>query len=171
MTARDELSSFQKWYGRKIQARKQGRGQKPRDKSYVIEAHEQQARQAAKDLARTVRKFRRLEEGVNGQALTGLHKLQPGRNFIVDSGASFNLIGSKELSPAEKKRIRKACPISLNTANGVVCAEDVLDIYVHDLGISIEFYVLPDVPPVISMGFLTKIDYAFTWKNSTVRQP
>jgi len=94
VTARDQLSSFQKWYGRKIKARKPGRGQKPRDKDYVIQAHEQQARQAAKDLARLVRKFRRLESGVSEKALPAAwRKSTPGRNFIVDSGASFNLIG------------------------------------------------------------------------------
>ena len=141
VTARDQLSTFQKSYGRKILARKPGRGQKPRDKDYVIKAHEQQARQAAKDLARQVRKFRRLEEGVDGQALPGVRKSFPGRNFIVDSGASFNLVGYKSLSPAERTRVRKAHPISLNTANGMVDAEDVLDIYVQDLGITIEFYI------------------------------
>ena len=149
----DQLSSFQKWYDRKIKPRKPGRGQKPRDKDYVIKAHEQQARQAAKDLARDVRKFRKLDKGVDGQALPGSFS---GRNFIVDSGASFNLVGYSSLSKAERKRVRKAAPVALNIANGIVQADEVLDIYVHDLGITIEFYLLPDVPPVISMGFLTK---------------
>ena len=77
----------------------------------------------------------------------------------------------KSLTAAERRRIRKAHPISLNTANGMVDAEEVLYIYVHDLGITLEFYILPDVPPVISMGFLTKINYQFTWKKFDDGEP
>ena len=95
VTARDQMSTFQAWYGRKILARVPGRGQKPRDKPYVIQAQEQHARKAAKDLARQVRKFRKLENGVDGTALPSARKSHRGRHFIVDSGASFNLVGLK----------------------------------------------------------------------------
>ena len=74
-------------------------------------------------------------------------------------------VGYSSLSKAERKRVRKGNPVALNTANGIVQADEVLDIYVHDLGITIEFYLLPDVPPVISMGFLTKLDFEFQWKK------
>ena len=69
MTARDELSTFQDWYGRKILARAPGRGEKPRIEPDIIKAQEKQARKAAKDLAQQVRKFRKLENGVDGTAL------------------------------------------------------------------------------------------------------
>ena len=112
-----------------------------------------------------MRQFRKLvDKDAGGQALL-VHQGPVGRNFIVDSGASFNLIGEKDLTASERKRVRKACPIQLNTANGTVESDRVLDIHVQDLDVSIEFYILKNCPPVISMGFLTKIDFQFTWKK------
>ena len=84
-----------------------------------------------------MRKFLKLDrKDAPGKALI-LYDKSVGRNFIVDSGASFNLIGEKDLTPSERKRVRKACPIALNTANGTVESDKVLDIYVTDLDISI----------------------------------
>ena len=87
-----------------------------------------------------MRQFLKLEDKPDAgvQALL-VSKGPAGRNFIVDSGASFNLIGDKDLTASEKQRVRKACPIQLNTANGTVQCDRVLDIYVQDLDVSIEF--------------------------------
>ena len=85
-------------------------------------------------------------------AFLSVSKGPVGRNFIVDSGASFNLIGDGDLTTSEKQRVRKACPIQLSTANGSVQCDRVLDLYVQDLEQSMEFYILKNCPPVISMG-------------------
>ena len=57
--------------------------------------------------------------------------------------------------------------ITLNTANGEVVASQVVDVYVHDLGMSFEFYVLPNVRPLLSMGILANMSFEFTWRDST----
>ena len=37
--------------------------------------------------------------------------------------------------------------------------------YVSDLGATFEYYVLPDVPPILSTVFLTDLNYEFAWQK------
>lgn len=81
-----------------------------------------------------------------------LHKL---RTLIVDSGASLHLVDRNSLTKAERKTIRRMLePIPLQTANGIVWAEEECDMYVHELKLKVNAIVLEDSPPVLSLGKL-----------------
>ena len=86
-----------------------------------------------------------------------------GRNFLVDSGASFNLIGLNNITDKEKSTLRDADPIRLGTANGYVYSSKVVDVYVPDLNGTFEFYCPPSCQPVLSMGQLANLEYDFNW--------
>ena len=79
----------------------------------------------------------------------------PKRSFIVDSGASFHFISKKHMTSDERRTIRKSSlPVSISTANGIVSASQIADVWVHELKRKIVCYLLKDVPPLISLGKL-----------------
>ena len=80
---------------------------------------------------------------------------RPGRKFVVDSGATVHLISPKHLTKFELRSKRQAHPpMPLQTANGVVEAKFTAKAYVKDLDATLEFYLLSDAPPVVSLGEL-----------------
>ena len=75
------------------------------------------------------------------------------RRYIVDSGASCHLIAWRSLTSSEKRSIRKAAnPQELQTANGIVRADHVVDLYVVQIRRKVTACLLADVPPVLSMS-------------------
>ena len=76
------------------------------------------------------------------------------RQFIVDSGASFHLISSKDLTEKEYQTIRTAEPMAIRTATKIEKVNKVADVYVQELGITVTCYLLPNVPPLLSLGKL-----------------
>ncbi len=108
---------------------------KPRYKASVIKKAALSARHKARQLASSCQKFL----GLQGTACLS----QSGRNFLVDSGASYHLIGRSFLSEDETSRIKLAKrPVTLRTADRPISATEVVEIYVHDLKATFEFYVL-----------------------------
>ena len=100
------------------------------------------------------------------RALTG--KL---RKLIVDSGASFHLVGVKSLTNRELKSMRSAAnPVSLMSANGVVYADTEVDIFVGELGIKVTAYVLEDTPALLSLGKLVE-DFGLEYRWSKNQAP
>ena len=89
------------------------------------------------------------------------------RLFICDTGASYHIIGKKFMTRQEHQNIREAdVPVILKTANGDIVANFVTDIYVKQLGRTVEAYVLKDSPPLISMGKLRReFGYRFYWED------
>jgi len=87
------------------------------------------------------------------------------REFLIDSGASYHLIGEETLSQNEQSRKYKlAEPAVLCTASGVVYAEWAIQVKVHSLGIDVECVILKDIPAVLSLGKLVLDEgYSFTW--------
>ncbi len=91
----------------------------------------------------------------------------PRRQFIVDSGASFHLICRKLMTHDERKTIRQAsAPITMHTANGVVSADLIGTVFVYQLGMEVECYILPDVPPLLSLGRLClENHFRYVWEH------
>ena len=53
------------------------------------------------------------------------------RFHLIDSGASYHLISRRQLTPEERAAIAKAPKsIYLQTANGIITADEVVDIYI-----------------------------------------
>ena len=80
-----------------------------------------------------------------------------GREFIVDTGASLHCIGVEMLTKEEKKTMRPLPePLDLDTASGIVQATHVATVHVYELGIRVTALVMPDSPPLLSVGLLVK---------------
>jgi len=85
------------------------------------------------------------------------------RYFIVDSGASYNLINRSDITEEESYSLRKVTPgIEFWTANGIVTADFVVEIWVNDLQSHFTAYVLDDTPNALSMTILCD-DYGFDY--------
>ena len=89
------------------------------------------------------------------------------RQFILDTGASFHLIGEHDLSPFELDRVYKfEEPFSLLTGNGVTWVDKGISIKIKRLGIEVECVILKDVPAVLSLGKLVRDEgFRFTWEG------
>ena len=120
-------------------------GQKPRYSPTVLKESAAAARRTAILLAK---ECGRLSANAISSALppTGSPKL--GRNFLLDSGASLNIIGRDELTRAELKTHRKCKTIRLNTAGGILKCDHLVTVYVADLEADFDFLVLPSCQPV-----------------------
>ncbi|MDP7647377.1 MAG: DNA (cytosine-5-)-methyltransferase, partial [Candidatus Woesearchaeota archaeon] len=92
------------------------------------------------------------------------------RILIVDSGASFHLIDWSSLTDQEKSNRRDLEEaILLNTANGPVWATECTDIYVIELGITVEAVILEKSPAVLSLGKLVEDEgFDYVWKHAQV---
>ena len=157
-----ECSTYTWYHWDKIQARRNGPSRaKPRDTPVKIRAAEKVAFKKATSLAKEVRRT------MNGEACPASQQAA-GRSFLVDSGASYHLIGRNYINNAERRSIRPAkFSIRLNTAAEQVEADEVVDLYVHSLGRSFTFYLLSDdMQPVLSMGQLAD-DFDFHGEYST----
>ena len=84
---------------------------------------------------------------------------------IVDSGASYHLVGKDTLSPSELKTIRKMkSPVPLTTAKGIVTVTQEARITVHMLGgVQVWACILPNATvSVLSQGCLVnELQFSF----------
>ena len=75
------------------------------------------------------------------------------REFVVDSGASMQMISKKDWSDAEMDTLTKSCsPTIVITANGEVQTHEEATVYVNELDISLTMKVLENTPAVLSLG-------------------
>ena len=93
------------------------------------------------------------------------------RFHLIDSGASCHLVSRKQLTQEELRRIRKAAePMPLQTANGIITADEVVDIYIEGLQESITCYILNDTPNAISLESLCD-DLGFDYVKKAGQKP
>ena len=71
------------------------------------------------------------------------------------------------MTPEERKTLRFLDePVELHTANGIVLARYECEVYVQDLDCYVTCLVLPDVPPLLSMGKLVRDQgFEFRWQE------
>ena len=89
------------------------------------------------------------------------------RSFVIDSGASYHLIGYKQLTRKEKGAIRPVQePYRIQSANGIVDVDKEVKIFVPALNISVWAQLMQDCPPVLSLGRLcSRQGWNYQWLN------
>ena len=136
------------------------------------EWQEQGAREAAWKLAKSVSKFK--EKNISTFFSLSEKRCLPASNlkleereFVVDSGASMNMIGIKTLSDAEMDILTKSCsPTIVITANGEVQTHEEAAVYVKELDIFLTMNVLQNTRTVLSLGKLCDDNgYSYGWIN------
>ena len=86
-------------------------------------------------------------------------------DWIIDSGASIDLVSQADVAGFSKNVRRSSNPVSLSTANGVVPATRSIVLDVPGLEDYPEHYVLQSTPNALSMGIrCMKLGYAFHWE-------
>ena len=74
---------------------------------------------------------------------------------MVDSGASYHIVSGCELTECERKTIRKLHPpVPVQTANGLIQAKSAVKIHIVELDLEVEALILPNSPPLLSLGRL-----------------
>ena len=113
-------SSYQRYYWDKWSRRI--RKPKARVDSEVISKSESAAQDNALKLA---------EQCKNSQGVVAVASTED-RSYILDSGASFNLIGRKLMTKKEESRVKRAAySIELSTATCDVESNETVDIYIY----------------------------------------
>ena len=89
------------------------------------------------------------------------------REFVVDSGASMQMISKKDLSDVEMDTLTRSCsPTTVTTANGEVQTHEEALVYVKELDIFLTMKVLGNTPAVLSLGKLCDENgYSYEWIN------
>ena len=136
------------------------------------EWQEQGAREAAWKLAKSVLKLKEHERATffspseNRCLLASTLKLEE-REFVVDSGASMQMISKKDLNDAEMDTLTKSCsPTIVITANGQAQTHEEATVYVKELDIFLTMKVLENTPAVLSLGKLCDENgYSYEWIN------
>ena len=107
----------------------------------------------------------RLRSALKGKQKIFYLQSTSGRNYIVDSGASFHLVSRDELTDQESSTIvslGEAIPIQ--TANGEVELKEKCQIYVRDLKVKIWAHILPETVAVLSLGLLVEeLRFSYVW--------
>ena len=79
--------------------------------------------------------------------------------FIADTGTSFFILPEEELSPATRKRIHTlSSSIAMSTVNGPLDVDQGVSIRIPNLDRRIDFVVVKDSPPLLSIGRLCMIE-------------
>ena len=136
------------------------------------EWQEQGAREAAWKLAKNVFKLKEQQRAAlfspsENRCLPASTLKPEEREFVVDSGASMQMISKKDLSNAEMDTFTKSCsPTIFITANGEVQTHEEAIVYVKELGIFLTMEVLENTPAVLSLGKLCDENgYSYEWIN------
>ena len=89
------------------------------------------------------------------------------RYFLIDSGASFHVVGRNSLTEAEKETIRDlGYTITITTANGPVDVTQAARIYSKELGLEVDAILMEGNTCVLSLGELcTTNRYDFVWRH------
>ena len=124
------------------------------------EWQEQCAREAAWRLAKSVLKLKEKNKAaffspLENRCLPASNLKPEEREFVVDSGASMQMISKKDLNSAEMDTLTKSCsPTIVITANGEVQTHEEATVYVKELDIFLTMRVLENTPAVLSLGKL-----------------
>ena len=69
----------------------------------------------------------------------------------------MHCVGEKYVTAAETEKVtRRNEPVTLDTASGNVTCQSEVEVYVYDLGIYVTALVMPDSPPLLSVGLSCK---------------
>ena len=87
------------------------------------------------------------------------------RTFILDSGASADLVGQQGLDKEEQKKVKRTTDtLNVSTDNGLTVSQDEVDLDVPKLGIKIKPHILEDCPDALSIGIrCDEQGFGFYW--------
>ena len=94
----------------------------------------------------------------------------PAREFIVDSGAGFHCVQRSNLSNVELQTLKNTTSIALQTANGMVNANQVVQVYIQELRLKLWALILDNTPCLLSMGRLCR-QHGFTFTQEDANPP
>ena len=72
------------------------------------------------------------------------------RRWLVDAGVGQHIVVCSNLSKQQLASAQTVEAISVVTANGVIKVDQVVDLWVDELGFSDSAYILPGSPPALS---------------------
>ena len=89
------------------------------------------------------------------------------RYFLIDSGASFHVVGRNSLTKSEKDTIYDLKQtIKITTANGIVDVTQAVQVYSKELGLTVHALLMEGNTCVLSMGELcTTNEYDFVRRH------
>ena len=73
-------------------------------------------------------------------------------SWLIDTGCGHDLIGVEEVKALKRMFKAAGIPVSFQTANGVTQTKEVVELYVDELGETVEPYILASTPGVLSVG-------------------
>ena len=73
-------------------------------------------------------------------------------SWLIDTGCGHDLVGIEEIKALKRMFKAAGIPVSFQTANGVTAAREVIELYIDELGETVEPYVLASTPGVLSVG-------------------
>ncbi len=88
------------------------------------------------------------------------------RPFVVDSGATYHMIGETDLTYYERQTMYKfEEPIAMRTADKVLWAYKGVKVFIHELEICVEAVCFPQAPAVLSLGKLVEEEgFDYVWR-------
>ena len=91
----------------------------------------------------------------------------PAREFIVDGGAGLYCAPRSNLCNVELQTLEATTSIALQAANGMVDANQVVQVYVQELELRLWALILDSTPCLLSMGrFCRQHGFAFTQEGA-----
>ena len=89
------------------------------------------------------------------------------REFVVDSGASMQMVSKKDLNFAELETMRTSrSPTTVMTDNGEVQTNKEATVYVKELDLFVKVMLLEETPAVLSLGKLCEDHgYSYHWNS------
>ena len=94
------------------------------------------------------------------------------REFVVDSGASINMVSKKDLNKAEletREDIEKN-PTTVVTANGEVLTKEEATVNVRELDFFVTVMLLENTPAVLPLGKLCE-EFAYSYHLTSGQKP
>ena len=93
------------------------------------------------------------------------------REFVVDSGASMQMVSDKDLNSAELETTRiSRSPTTVMTANCEGQTREEATVYVKELDLFVTVVLLEETPAVLCLGKLCE-DHGFSYHWSSGRKP
>ena len=115
-------NSYQKWNAEKIKMRAEGRRMAKPKPRYSPEAAKRYADKLAKQFGKK-QQSKSAEE-----AMPVNRSIVFDRNFLLDSGASYNIIGRSEITESEWKTSRKIRPTMRNTPAEQITVDETVEV-------------------------------------------
>ncbi len=85
-------------------------------------------------------------------------------SWLIDTGCGHDLVGVEEVKALKRMFKAAGIPVSFQTANGVTQTREVIELYVDELGETIEPYIMASTPGVLSVGMrCNQFGYTFLW--------